>query len=161
VRIRTFHAAARLDVREPQDSDAAQYALPFPTAAMLAHGVVDGATVTTGLRDERTLAMARRIVTETDPELDAMFPARRVAIVEVTLADGTVLVSPPTEARGDPEDPLSEAELRAKAEASLVPRVGPARHAALAAEIDALGGGGGARRLVEMLLTPLRDAEGN
>lgn len=155
VRIRTFHAAARLDVREPHDSDAAQYALPFPVAAMLAHGVVDGATVTTGLRDPQTLAMARRIVTETDPELDAMFPARRVAIVEVTLADGTVLVSPPTEARGDPEDPLSDAELHAKAEASLVPRIGPTRHAALVAEIDALAGAAGARRLVEMLLTPL------
>ena len=58
VRIRTFHAAARLDVREPADTDAAQYALPFPVAAMLAHGVVDGATVTTGLKDPATLAMA-------------------------------------------------------------------------------------------------------
>jgi 2-methylcitrate dehydratase PrpD len=155
VRIRTFHAAARLDVREPHDTDAAQYALPFPVAAMLAHGTVDGATVTTGLRDPRTLEMARRIVTETDPELDAMFPARRVAIVELTLADGTVLASPPTEARGDPEDPLSDAELHAKAEAALVPRMGAARTAALRAEIDALPRAPGARRLVEMLLAPL------
>ncbi len=155
VRIRTFHAAARLDVREPADTDAAQYALPFPVAAMLAHGVVDGATVTTGLRDRATLAMARRIVTETDPALDAQFPARRIAIVELLLADGTKLVSPATEARGDPEDPLDDAEIVAKAEAALVPRVGTSRSAAIRAEIDALSGTNSARALVDLLLTPV------
>ncbi|MBL8700887.1 MAG: MmgE/PrpD family protein [Alphaproteobacteria bacterium] len=152
VRIRTFHAAARLDVREPNDTDAAQYALPFPVAAMLAHGVVDGATVTTGLKDPATLAMARRIDTATDPELDAKFPARRIAVVEVDLADGTRLVSPPTEARGDPEDPLSDAELYAKAEAALVPRVGAKRWAAIRAEIEAIETRPSARPLVELLL---------
>ena len=155
VRIRTFHAAARLDVREPADTDAAQYALPFPVAAMLAHGVVDGATVTTGLRDRVTLAMARRIVTETDPALDAHFPARRIAIVEVLLADGTRLVSAPTEARGDPEDPLSDAEIVAKAEAALVPRLGRQRSAAIRAEIDALAVRDSARTLVDLLLRPV------
>jgi 2-methylcitrate dehydratase PrpD len=158
VRIRTFHAAARLDVREPEGTDAAQYALPFPVAAMLAHGKVDGETVTTGLRDPATLAMARRIVTETDPELDALFPARRIAIVEVTLADGTVLASPRTEARGDPEDPLSDAELFAKAEAALVPRVGRARHDALRADIAGIEEAPAARRIVEAMLAPLASA---
>ena len=155
VRIRTFHAAARLDVREPADTDAAQYALPFPVAAMLAHGVVDGATVTTGLRDPATLAMAHRIVTETDPALDAQFPARRIAIVELLLADGTKLVSPPTEARGDPEDPLDDAEIVTKAEAALIPRVGTSRTAAIRTEIDALSGRNSARALVDLLLTPV------
>lgn len=156
VRIRTFHAAARLDVREPADTDAAQYALPFPVAAMLAHGVVDGATVTTGLRDRATIAMARRIVTETDPALDAQFPARRIAIVELLLADGTKLVSPPTEARGDPEDPLDDAEIVAKAEAGLIPRVGNSRSAAIRTEIDALCERNSARALVDLLLTPVK-----
>ena len=155
VRIRTFHAAARLDVREPDGTDAAQYALPFPVAAMLAHGRVDGETVTTGLRDPATLAMAHRITTETDPELDALFPARRIAIVEVTLADGTVLASPRTEARGDPEDPLSDAELFAKAEESLVPRIGRARHDALRDDIAGIERAPAARRVVEALLSPL------
>lgn len=155
VRIRTFHAAARLDVREPADTDAAQYALPFPVAAMLAHGVVDGATVTTGLRDRATLAMARRIVTETDPALDSHFPARRIAIVEVLLADGTRLASAPTEARGDPEDPLSDAEIVSKAEAALVPRLGRQRSAAIRAEIDALAVRNSARTLVDLLLAPV------
>lgn len=151
-RIRTFHAAARLDVREPADTDAAQYALPFPVAAMLAHGVVDGATVTTGLKNPATLAMARRISTATDPVLDAEFPARRIAIVEIDLADGTKLASPPTEARGDPEDPLSDAEIVAKAEAALVPRVGASRWAALRAQIDAIETRPSARPLVDLLL---------
>ncbi len=154
VRIRTFHAAARLDVREPADTDAAQYALPFPVAAMLAHGVVDGATVTTGLRDPATLAMARRIVTETDRDLDAQFPARRIAIVELGLADGVRLVSAPTEARGDPEDPLSDAEIIAKAEAALTPRLGNSRSKAIQDEIAALATRPSARALVDLLLAP-------
>jgi len=156
VRIRTFHAAVRLDVRTPKDSDAAQYALPFPVAAMLAHGVVDARTVTTGLDDPATCAMAARIQTETDPVLDAQFPARRIAIVELTLEDGTVLVSPPTEARGDPEDPLSDAEIVAKAETALVPRVGTQRFTAIRDEIAGIDGAAGARRLVDLLLAPAR-----
>jgi 2-methylcitrate dehydratase PrpD len=155
VRIRTFHAAARLDVREPQDTDAAQYALPFPVAAMLAHGVVDGATVTTGLRDEMTLAMARRITTTTDKELDALFPARRIAIVEIDLSDGTTLASPRTEARGDPEDPLSETEIIAKAEAALAPRLGAVAFAELRAMIDRIESAEHVRPLVDRLLSGL------
>jgi len=155
VKIRTFHAAARLDMREPADTDAAQYALPFPVAAMLAHGVVDGATVTSGLRDPATLAMAHRIVTETDPALDAQFPARRIAIVELTLADGTILASPPTEARGDPEDPLTDGEIIAKAEAALVPRVGANGWTALRTGIDTIETQPSARKLVDQLLTPI------
>ncbi|MFM8679220.1 MAG: MmgE/PrpD family protein, partial [Alphaproteobacteria bacterium] len=73
----------------------------------------------------------------------------------VTLSDGTVLASPRTEARGDPEDPLSDAELLAKAEASLVPRIGRARHDALRADIAGIEAAPAARRIVETLLSPL------
>jgi 2-methylcitrate dehydratase PrpD len=100
--------------------------------------------------------MAARIQTETDPGLDAQFPARRIAIVELTLEDGTVLVSPPTEARGDPEDPLSDAEIVAKAETALVPRVGTQRFTAIRDEIAGIDGAAGARRLVDLLLAPAR-----
>lgn len=161
VRITTFEAAARLGVRPPETTDAAQYALGFPVAALLAHGALDGAAVTTGLADPATLAMLGRIEVEIDPAMDAAFPARRIADVELRLADGTVLASGPTEARGDPEDPLDDDEIIAKAGLALAPLVGPARAASIrdaAATIDAASS---ARGLLDLVLAPIearRDA---
>ena len=39
-------------------------------------------------------------------EFNAVFPEHRVARAHLLLKDGSVLVSEPTEARGDPENPV-------------------------------------------------------
>jgi 2-methylcitrate dehydratase PrpD len=52
-------------------------------------------------------------VTE-DPDLTAAYPRRRMARLNVTLSDGRALCHFQTVRRGDPEDPLSDADLAAK-----------------------------------------------
>jgi 2-methylcitrate dehydratase PrpD len=125
--ITTFHEAVRLAGPRPLDSDQAQYSICFPVAAALVHGEVGPAQIMgEGLRDEAVLAMAGRIRLAEDPEIQARFPARRIARLEVTLKDGTRLSSGPTEAHGDPEHPMSDQEVREKFRSLAAPALGEA-----------------------------------
>jgi 2-methylcitrate dehydratase PrpD len=133
IRVRTFEAATHLACSAPQDSDQAQYSLPFPVAAALVHGrlgpaELDGA----GLRDPRVLDLAARVEMVEDPDLTAQFPARRFARVEITTRAGSVYLSPPTTARWEPSAPPSDAELREKFLWLAGEGLGAARAAALA-----------------------------
>jgi 2-methylcitrate dehydratase PrpD len=117
VRIASFTEAVRLAGAAPSTSDAAQYAIAFPVAAALRHGrlgaeEIDGA----GLRDRRVLDLAQRIELRAEPRFDARFPGERWAEVTLVLDDGTELDSGEVTTRGDPDSPLDDAELSAKAE---------------------------------------------
>ncbi len=57
--------------------------------------------------------MPRVRVTE-DPDIAAAYPGRRQARLRVTLTDGTVLDHFQPTRKGDPDDPLSDADLFAK-----------------------------------------------
>jgi 2-methylcitrate dehydratase PrpD len=46
--------------------------------------------------------------------MSARFPAERIAVATLRLEDGTVRTSQPTSVRGDPEAPLSDAEVLQK-----------------------------------------------
>jgi hypothetical protein len=78
-------------------------------------------------------------VTEISDYNDA-FPARRLAHVTLVLRDGRRLTSPPTEASGDPENPASMTEVRAKFHAGADPVLGSARAAVIETAVDHLGG---------------------
>lgn len=117
VRVASFREAIALAGAAPADGDAAQYALAFPVAAALIHGrlgaeEIDGA----GLHDPTVLALARRIELVADERFDARFPAERWCAVTVMLDDGTELSSGEVTTRGDAAAPLTDAEVRAKAE---------------------------------------------
>jgi 2-methylcitrate dehydratase PrpD len=120
VRVETFAEAARLDMRHPSGTDAAQYSLPFVLGAYLARGRVTADEITgAALRDPTILSLADRVELATDPELAQRYPAERLARVIVRLSDASELRSPLAHARGTPEDPLSDAEFDAKFEASI------------------------------------------
>ena len=88
IRISAFHEATRMTVRRPQNTDEAQYSLPFPVAAALVHGRL-GPTELMGvaLHDPQVLQLVDRIEVIEDPALSARFPAERLARVQIT-ADG-------------------------------------------------------------------------
>ena len=65
-------------------------------------------------RDERTLALARRVTVREDAALTAKLPGLRPARVAVTLKDGRVLGAEALTNRGDTEDPYSDEEVVAK-----------------------------------------------
>lgn len=115
VEVSTFYEGTRLATRCPQTTEEAQYSLPFPVAAALARGQIGAAEVTgAALHDPAILRLSREMTLIEDAAYSARFPAERWAHVAFWLNDGTRLVSPPTAARGNPENPLSDDELAAK-----------------------------------------------
>ena len=142
VRLSTFHEATRLFAGVPADTQTAQYALAFPVAAALAHGRLDPPQISgPGLADPATCELVGRIAVEEDPALSARFPAARLAVITLELADGRVLASPPTEPRGTPADPLDRAAIGAKFHAYADPVLGDERAHAIAASIHDLAAG--------------------
>ncbi len=132
IRIETFHEAKRLPLAEPANSEEAQYSIKFPVAAALARGRIGVEEVAgDGLRDPATLRLARMIEVVEDDEANAAFPADRLARVSITLRDGRTLKSGMTRAVGDPDVPLSDAELTAKFNGLAGPVLGKARADAL------------------------------
>ena len=89
------------------------------------------------------------LFTESD-DFNAAFPARRFAQVTLQLKDGRRLASAPTEARGDPEDPASMAEVRAKFHALATPVLGVERASAIEQAVDGLGEQGSVAELIRL-----------
>lgn len=117
IEVETFDAAVRLGTRPPATTEEAQYALGFPLAAALARGRLEAGDIADkGLRDQGVLRLMQRIRLIERREFTRRFPDERVAIVKIRLEGDRVLDSGPTVARGEPDAPLGDDELRAKFE---------------------------------------------
>ena len=64
--------------------------------------------------DADILALTEKIKVLEDPELTALVPNKRAARVEIRLKDGTVKMLQIDYPKGEPENPLSEADLEEK-----------------------------------------------
>lgn len=131
VAVRTFHEASRLATPEPQNTEQAQYSLPFTLAAFLAKGMVGPAEIGgQALTDREILRLSRAVRLIDNPEHSAKFPDERWADLTLTLKDGRVLRSKPAEARGNADNPLTDGEVSEKFH-SLMRAAGLAEIAAL------------------------------
>ena len=93
----------------------AKFSLPYCVAVALLHGSCRMAAFEDDkLQDQAVLDLAKKIFVSKDDECDAAFPKRRSAKVTMTLADGSVLDFYSPTRKGDPDSPLSDAELSAK-----------------------------------------------
>jgi len=140
VEISTFHEARRLDTPLPTTTEQAQYSLPFPTAAAIVRGQLGVEEVTGDAFDDpeiRRLSTATS-VTESDP-FNAEFPARRFAQVSLVRTDGSVVVSEPTEARGDPDAHLATDEIVTKYHALSTAVIDERRSKEIQSVIESLG----------------------
>lgn len=152
VEIETFHEAVRLDQYEPVTTEEAQYSLPFPVAAALVAGRLAPTDISgASLTDPRILAMSRRITLREADDLNARFPAERLARARIILTDGRVLASDTTPARGDAERPLSDAEILEKFHLVASPALG-ARTDRIVAAVDALPERADVRGLLDLVL---------
>jgi 2-methylcitrate dehydratase PrpD len=79
----------------------------------------------------------RKVRVIAEEELERMLP-RRVAVVEITLTDGTVLKETNDTVRGTPENPMSEDEIVGKARDLVAPVLGSEKCTALIDQILAL-----------------------
>lgn len=140
IEVVTFHQSLRLATRRPATTEEAQYSTAFPVAAALARGRVGPEEVSpASFRDPEILRLSDGMIVTESPDYNAAFPARRIAHVALVLKDGRRLESGPTEARGDPESPLSDAEVREKFHALADPLLGETRAAAIEQAVDGLG----------------------
>ena len=109
---------AALDVagiREPRTTAEAKFSIPY----LIAHALTRG-SVRLDAFDEARLAdpaireLMRKVYVREDPELTRDFPGKRAAHVAITTSDGSRVEHFAPYRKGDPEAPLSDAEIEAK-----------------------------------------------
>ena len=102
VTVQTFHRATLLSKIVPKTVDEAQYNIAYPVAAALIYQDFGYAQVRQeSLGDPKVVAMMKKLSFETDPQLDAQFPARRICCVKLETTDGHTYISPECEPRGE------------------------------------------------------------
>jgi len=116
VHVATYRPA--LDIAcytQPATANEARFSLGYVVATALAHGSVRLAAYEPArLQDAATRSLMERISVAVDPELDAAFPGQRAARVLITMRDGRRFEHLQPNRKGDPEEPLSDAELEDK-----------------------------------------------
>ena len=119
--IRSVHVATygpALEIacyQNPRTENEARFSLHFVVATALVHGSVRLTAYTPErLADPKVRAMIDCISASVDKEIDAAFPGRRAARVEIETVDGQRLVWLQPDRKGDPELPLSDLELEGK-----------------------------------------------
>jgi 2-methylcitrate dehydratase PrpD len=140
LRVGTYGTAVEVTGNaEPRTAFEAKFSLAYVVATALVRGSVRlDAFGPERLADPAARDLMRRIVLEVDPELDAQFPSRRAAIVEIETVEGERLRHLQPTRRGDPEAPLTDAELEAKFFELATPIVGERGATALRDAIAAL-----------------------
>jgi 2-methylcitrate dehydratase PrpD len=116
VRVGTYKAA--LDVAgydEPRTAAEGRFSLKYVVATALTHGSVRfSAFEPERLGNPATRDLMRRVEVAVDPQLDAVFPAQRAARVAIESRDGRREEFLQPTRIGDPDAPLSDAQLDAK-----------------------------------------------
>ena len=129
VRVGTYRPALEVAGYErPTTPAEARFSLKYVVATALTHGSVRLAAFEPArLDDATTRALAERIELDVDPALDANFPRQRAARVAIELTDGRHAEHLQPTRKGDPEMPLSDAELNDKFDELAGPVLGAER----------------------------------
>jgi 2-methylcitrate dehydratase PrpD len=114
IRVETFWEVTRLANEQPSNTIAAQFSIQFALAVALLYDRIGPGEVTDAhIHDPAILSLARKVEVCVDDALDHEFPAKTMARVTIRTPRGefrTTVEYP----RGNPENPLSNAELEAK-----------------------------------------------
>lgn len=111
----------------PETANEARFSIPYMVATALVHGSVRmSAFEPMRLRDQNTQALLERITTHLDADIDALFPAQRAARVRIRLRDGRSVEHFQANRKGDPEEPLDDADLENKLLEFATPVIGAA-----------------------------------
>lgn len=156
IKVETFSRALTLnnDVA-PMTLESAQYSIPFCLALAATHGhsallPLDEARL--GDRDVEELASRVRLAI--DPDLDSMFPNAVPARITV-IAGGERFVETVTAPKGEPSNPMSTREFRAKFDAVVGARLAPVEVADLDRALSGLENGD-VRPLIATLAISIR-----
>lgn len=129
VQIDTYKPALDIACYErPTTANEARFSLRYVVATALVRGSVRlAAYEPEQLDDKRTRELITRIDARIDPQIDAAFPGQRAARLEITTRGGEKLVHLQPNRKGDPELPLSDAELESKFLELATPVIGEQR----------------------------------
>ena len=115
VRVETYGAAIDVcDRVQPKTEYQAKFSLQHTVAAALTDGVVDFTSFDAAARERLRQSASKVSLAKKDPYASA-YPVHWGTGVTVELSDGTELAASRRDAKGDPEAPLSRAEMIAKA----------------------------------------------
>jgi len=133
IRVASYRAAKEVSGYESPTTPAeARFSLKYVVATALTHGSVRFAAFEPErMNDPATRELMKKIEVTIDPELDAAFPKQRAARVAFTTHDGRQEEFLQPTRIGDPEAPLSDAQLDAKYLELAVPVLGEAKAKAL------------------------------
>jgi len=121
---------------DPHTAAQARFSIPFVVATALIHGRVRLSAFTPDrLTDTRIRTLMSRIRLVTDPKLDAAFPSQRAAQITFTAQNGRQSSYLQPTRKGDPEQPLTDADLSDKFMELATPVVGNARAQTLLANL--------------------------
>ncbi len=133
VKVGTYKAALEVaGYDEPRSAAEGRFSLKYVVATALTHGSVRFAAFEPErLDDPATRDLMRRVDVCVDAQLDAAFPAQRAARVAIEARDGRREEFLQPTRIGDPDAPLSDAQLEAKFLELAAPVLGEAKAKAL------------------------------
>src|SRR6267378_3736782 len=136
VDVGTYRAGVEVaHYEEPRTPAEGRFSLKYVVATALTHGSVRLAAFDSQrLMDPATRALMRKVVPTVDAELDATFPGQRAARVAITARGRREELLQPTR-KGDPDLPLSDAELEDKYMELAAPVIGRAAAQGLLARL--------------------------
>lgn len=103
------------EIHEPVNGNQAQFSVPFAIAVALLEGSASIFQFTDEkIANPRIRAMMQKIHAQLDKTLDASYPDKRGAGAEIRLADGRRFTLSIDNAKGEPEYPLSTADIELK-----------------------------------------------
>jgi len=107
---------------DPRSKETADHSLPYVIAAAIADRQVTPLQFTQAkIMDPRIRAQLQKVKVIADPEIEKVFPALQRADVEVETTDGRAFSTRLDFPKGDPRNPLSDAEIEAKFDALAAP----------------------------------------
>jgi 2-methylcitrate dehydratase PrpD len=133
IRVGSYRAAKEVSGYEsPQTAAEARFSLKYVVATALTHGSVRLAAFEPArINDAATRDLMARIDVAIDPELDAAFPRQRAARVAIVARDGRQEEFLQRTRIGDPDAPLTDAQLDQKYLELAVPVIGEPKARAL------------------------------
>src|SRR5437016_664355 len=100
---------------DPRSKETADHSLPFVIAAALVDRQVTPAQFEMNkIMDPTIRAQLKKVEVVADPEIEKVFPALQRVIVNITTIDGRKLSKQLDYPKGDPRNPLSDAEIEEK-----------------------------------------------
>ncbi len=100
---------------DPRSKETADHSLPYVIAAALAERQVTPVQFEMKkIMDPRIRAQLRKVEVVADPEIEKVFPALQRVVVNLTTTDGRAFSKQLDYPKGDPRNPLSDAEVEEK-----------------------------------------------